>query len=297
MHRAWQLHYTERARREVQPYRFREMQMKTSSSSSSSTSIILAVALALSAGLAHAGVFVNGGFEDGNTNGWTTGEGSRAFTGNSSIAPADFLPGGSRYSGPATRSAVIATGTVDPNVGAALGSTVYAGKYSYRAEDTSFGGLASAISQQVLNYTDPNIFFAWKAVLQNGGHAEDDSAELVITLTDDTTNTLLISRVYNAGAGGGGVDSRFTALGDLFYTPNWQIEQLAIDAALSGHDFTLSLLSADCAPTGHFGYAYLDGFGGILPPPGGTVPEPGTAALLLFGGACMAAARRRKMRG
>lgn len=270
-----------------------EMQMKTSSTSS----ITLALALALSAGLAHAAVFVNGGFEDGTANGWTTGQGSRAFVGNATIAPADFLPGGSHYSGPSTRSSVIAAGTVDPNVGAALGSTVYAGNYSYRAEDTTNGGLASAISQQVLNYTDANIFFAWKAVLQNGGHSDDQSAELVLTLTDDTTNTLLISRVYNAGAGGGGVDSRFTALGDLFYTKDWQIEQLAIDAALSGHDFTLSLLSADCAPTGHFGYAYMDGFGRIVPPPGGTTPEPGTVALLLFGSACMAAARRRKARG
>jgi len=267
--------------------------MKTSSRSS----ITLALALALSASLAHGAVLINGGFEDGTANGWTTGQGSRISVGNSVIAPADFLPGGSRYSGPSTRSSVIAAGTVDPNVGAALGSTVYSGNYSYRAEDTIFGGLASAISQQVLNYTDPNIFFAWKAVLQNGGHAEEESAELVITLTDNTTNTLLISRVYNAGAGGGGVDSRFTALGDRFYTPDWQIEQLAIDAALSGHDFTLSLLSADCSPTGHYGYAYLDGFGRILPPPGGTTPEPGTVALLAFGSACMAAARRRKARG
>lgn len=267
--------------------------MKTSSTST--VTLALALALALGASQAQAGVFINGGFEDGTANGWTTGQGTRAFVGNSLIGPDDFLPGGSRYSGTSTRSSVIAAGAVDPNVGAALGSTVYAGNYSYRAEDTAFGGLASAISQQVVNYTDSNIFFAWKAVLQNGGHAQDDSAELVITLTDNTTNTLLISRAYNAGDGGGGVDSRFTALGNLFYTANWQIEQLAIDAALSGHDFTLSLLSADCSPTGHFGYAYLDGFGGILPPPGGTTPEPGTVALLVFGAACMAAVRRRRI--
>ena len=244
------------------------------------------------ANFAHATPFVNGGFEDGNTNGWTTGGGYRGFVPNSSISPADFLPGGSRYDAGSARSAINAAGTIDPNIGAALGSTVYSGNYSYRTEDVFSGGYASVISQKVLNYTDANIFFAWKAVLQNGGHAEDDSAEIIVSLHDDTTNTQLISRVYNAGDGGGGVDSRFSDLGGVFYTPDWQIEQLSIDALLSGHDFTLTFMAADCDPTGHFGYAYVDGFGAVIPPV--NVPEPASAALMLLGLGGIAAARRRK---
>lgn len=249
-------------------------------------------ALVLFANFAHATPFVNGGFEDGTSAGWTTGEGDRGSVPNSAITPADFLPGGGRYAGPSTRSSLISAGTVDANLGALLGSTVYSGKYSYRSEDLTYGGYASVISQKVLNYTDANIFFAWKAVLENGGHVADESAEIVISLHDDTTNTQLISRVYNAGNGGGGVDSRFAALGDVFYTPAWQIEQLPIDALLAGHDFTLSLLAADCDPTGHYGYAYLDGFGAVTPPV--SVPEPQTAALMLLGVGAMLAARRRK---
>nr|WP_314631585.1 PEP-CTERM sorting domain-containing protein [uncultured Noviherbaspirillum sp.] len=259
----------------------------------------VALACAAFANTARAATFTNGGFEDGTINGWTTGGGSRTGTPNATLAPTQFLPGGSLYTGPSPRSAIISAGTVDPNVGAALGNTVYSGNFSYRAEDTTTGGLASAISQKVTNYTDPNIFFAWKAVLENGGHSENQSAEMIITLRDDTTGTDVISRIYNAGAGGGGVDTRFTALGDLFYTSQWQIEQLVIDQALAGHDFTLSLLAADCLPSAHTGYVYLDGFGGVLPDPGtpgGTVPEPGTAALLGLGVFGFVASRRKSVK-
>jgi len=255
-------------------------------------SILSAVTLfAAAATSAHAGVLSNGGFENGNADGWTTGTGSRDSVDNAGLTTAAFLPGGALYTGPGTRSSIITAGTADPLLGAALGSTVYSGKYAFRAEDTDYGGYASVISQKVQNYTDANIFFAWKAVLQNGGHEENGSAEMLITLTDDTTGQLLINRVYNAGDGGGGVDSRFKAKDDLFYTPTWQIEQLAIDASLKGHDFTLSLLAADCFYTAHTGYVYLDGFGGEIPQP---VPEPASAALMLLGAGALLKARRRK---
>ena len=252
-----------------------------------------ALALAATTGLAQADGFINGGFENGNTNDWTSGQGFRGHTLNSALGPSQLLPGASLYSGPATRSAIISAGTLDPRIGAALGSTVYAGHYSYRVEDTAVGGYASAISQSVSNYTEANIFFAWKAVLQNGGHVDTQSAAMFLTLRDDTTGTQLLSRFYNAGQGGGGVDGRFTQQGNIFYTSAWQIEQLAIDSSLAGHDFTLSLAAADCYPTAHTGYVYLDGFGGVAP----AVPEPASYAMLLGGlGLIGCMARRLKSR-
>lgn len=249
----------------------------------------------LAASAANASAFVNGSFENGDASGWTIGGGYRGGSFNP-LSPGDFLPGGSLYNASIAtgHSTIIGAGSMDPRQGASFGTTVYSGNYSWRVEDTTTGGYASVISQTVMNYTDPNIFFAWKAVLL-GAHGTTDAATMVISLMDLTTGTELIRREYNAASGGGGVDPRFTYDGGTnnFYTANWQIEQLAIDASLMGHDFALSVLGADCQPTGHWGYVYLDGFGAVAPPPG-NAPEPATLALAGAGLLGLAGIRRRR---
>ena len=235
---------------------------------------------------AQAATFVNGGFEAGDFSGWTLGgTSSPRSVNNSGLTPATI------GTGDTSRSTIINTAYVDPNLGAALGSTIYNGNYSWRVENTVNGGYASDIQQQVLNYTDNDIFFEWKAVLE-AAHDAETSATMKIILTDTTTGTDVITRIYNAATGTGG-GAPFSFDGRFDYTPNWQVEHLDLAAlGLIGDDFLLTVIGSDCQPTGHMGYVDLDGFAPTVIPPG--VPEPASLALLGAGLLGLTAARRKR---
>lgn len=234
---------------------------------------ILAAALLVAATTAHAGTFVNGAFETGDLSGWTRGSGY--WSGGWPLNPADYSLGGPSYNAGADASGVVSSG-LDPRTDNTL-NMVYSGNYSARVNDSNNNNSVSTLIQSVTNYTDPNIYFAWAAVLQ-GSHGLTDSDNFTLTLTDDTMGTTLYQRSYSSASAAG--TALFTQSSTGWYYTTWQIENLDVSGA-SGHNFTLALLAADCPYGGHAGYVYLDGFGSVIPPVG--VAEPASLALLGMG--------------
>jgi PEP-CTERM motif len=233
----------------------------------------------------HADQFVNGNFEDGTLSGWTQGGGS--WSSGPYPTPTDYLPGGAAYSPGALKNSVVSQG-FDPRTDNAL-RTVYAGNYSARVNDEVNDYSVSVISQRVNNYTDPIIAFAYAAVLQES-HGPTDSDAFIVSLYDATTSTTIFSYNLNSATAPG----VFTRSSSGWYYSDWLTQSIDV-SGLQGDDFILSLLANDCPYGGHAGYAYLDGFGGIVPPPTG-IPEPSTWAMIIlgFGGVGFAGWRRSR---
>ena len=242
----------------------------------------LSVAVLLVAGVAMSSYadFVNGGFESGTLAGWTLGGGKV------SAGPTDLIytPNGN-----ASHLAIVTQGW-DPLL-ASYGiqsSTVYAGTYAARVNDTSANFNYSSIQQTTLCVSN-FISFDWKAILQDPGHPTNEEPAMRIVLTDLTTSSNLLNISFNSDTilPGTLLTATNGPSGTWKYT-DWQNETINV-SALIGHQLSLELDAAGCADGAHSGYAYLDQISYVS-----AVPEPTTLDLAALGGASLLLFRRRK---
>jgi len=251
--------------------------------------LLLAICLIAVGSSAFAADIVNGGFEDGTFNGWTT-------SGQTSITSA---------------------GT-DPRTNNAL-ALVDDGSHSARVGDQNAWGYtgdeSSSITQTFIGgSTFTDLYFAWAAVglVPNNGvpHTTAETPWFQVKVDDVTKGVNLFTQQYYTGNLGSITPgwlagaTNTSALGQddagIWYYRPWDTFHLDLSNTgvsgagnVVGDQLTVTLTTRDCTLNGHASYAYLDGFGST-PPPIAT-PEPG-ALLLLVGGLGSLAGLRRKFK-
>ena len=258
----------------------------------------------LAASLPAMAIFTNGGFESGNFTGWTQATGynngltlPQPFTG----ASINLGPGG-------TWTGAVVDSSYAELSNAPITPIPYVGTYSARVGDTTTGNNTNIISQQdAITAADRDtsdnklhVRFSYAVVLQDPGHPADEQPFFYLRVRNVTKGADLFEDFSFAGQAG----TQFQPIpgnASVLYL-NWKPADVVVPDADLGDTIEVYLLAAGCSQSGHYGYAYLDGFGSRVVPPGGgavapvpTLSEMSFMALgLLLAGAGAVSLRRRR---
>jgi len=262
----------------------------------------------LAASLPAMAIFTNGGFESGDFTGWTQGTG---LNNNGLTLPQPFTGASINLSPGGTFTGAVVNSSYTELSGAPITPMPFAGTYSARVGDTTSGYNANYISQQdVITAADRDssdnklhVRFSYAVVLEDPGHDPEEQPFFYLRVRNVTKGTDLYEDFSFAGQTG----TQFLPIPSPGNTSalylNWKPADVVVPDADLGDTIEVYLLAAGCSQSGHYGYAYLDGFGSRVIPPGGgstVAPVPTLGELsfmalgLLLAGAGAVSLRRRR---
>jgi uncharacterized repeat protein (TIGR01451 family) len=241
--------------------------------------VVVSISLAAfsMAGVVAIADFVNGGFEDGTLSSWTVTTYTR---GNNTVAtPVEetLRSGLSLTAGGTDNTSVVSGSSTESEYDVNLGASstlrfplfgVNSARVNYKlTSSTNANSLKQTITittADVDTYDNKaHVRFAVAPVLEDGSHSAAQQPYYFVNVRNITKNTTLYHSFKYANQPG--VPWK-QGTGNYVYT-DWQLVDVSPGAGTLdvGDSVEIEVIGARCAPTGHSGYVYVDGFGAFLP--------------------------------